>query len=178
MTLERMSELLDAYGARPERWPDAERDAGAALVAGSRETRARRDAAAALDTLLDRVADVPPSPALARRILAGAPRPTVVPLSRRRRVGVAAALGLAAAASLAVWLVRQAGAPRALDPAALAQLDDYETATDELLAVTDLDSEDALPAFGCDDPEVDCDAEAPPGRPSAAQPPALEETLA
>ena len=179
MTLDRLGALLDAYGARPERWPDGERDAARARVAGARDVRARRDAAAALDAVLDRAPAVAPSAALAGRILAGAPHPRVVSLPRRRRMPVVAALGLAAAASLAVWLVRRADAPRALDPAALAQLDDYETPTDALLAAIDLDGDDTLPVFGCDDPEVDCDdADAPPGRPSAAQPLARKETLA
>ena len=103
----------------------------------------------------------------------------MVALPRRRRVPVVAAFGLAAAASLAIWLVRRADVPPALDPAGLAQLDDYETPTDALLAATDLDGDDTLPVFGCDDPDVDCDdAEAPPGHPSAAQPRALEDTLA
>jgi hypothetical protein len=178
MTLDRLGDLLDTYGAQPERWPDAERAAAVALVAASHDARARRDAAAALDAMLDRAPVMTPSAALADRILAGAPRPRVLSLPRRR-MPVVAALGLAAAASLALWLVRGADVPRAFDPAALAQLDDYETPTDALLAASDLDSDDALPVFGCDDPDVDCDdADATPGRPSAAQPRALEETLA
>lgn len=179
MTLDRLDELLDAYGARPERWPDGERDAALALVAGVPAARARVDAAAALDAVLDRAPAVASSAALAGRILAGAPRPRVVALPRRRRMPIVAAIGLAAAASVAVWLVRRPDAPQALDPAAVAQLDDYETPTDALLAATDLDGDDTLPVFGCDDPEVDCDdAEASPARPSAGRPLGLEETLA
>jgi hypothetical protein len=180
MTLDRLGALLDACGARPERWPDAERPAALALLFASREARARRDAAAALDAMLDRASAFAPSPELADRILAGAPR-GVRPVSRphRRRVQVAAALGFAAAASLAVWLVRRSELPPTLDPAAVAQLDDYVTPTDALLAATDLDNDDALPVFGCDDPDVNCDdADIPPGRPSAAQPAGLEEILA
>jgi hypothetical protein len=180
MTLDRLGQLLDAYGARPERWPDAERAAALALLFASREARARRDAAAALDSMLDRVPVLAPSPELADRILAGAPR-GVRPTSRalRRRVSVAAALGFAAAASVAVWLVRRSEVPRTLDPAAVAQLDDYETPSDSLLASTDLDNEDALPVFGCDDPDVDCeDVGVPAGRPAAARPGGVEEILA
>jgi len=179
MPLARFEELLDAYGGRLERWPDVERDAALALLEGSDIARAKRDAAAELDVLLDRMPAVEPSPALAGRVLASAPRPRVVPLPLRRRIPAVAAIGLAAAATLAVWLVRRPDAPRVLDPAAVAQLDDYETPSDELLAATDLDGEDTLPAYGCDDPEVDCDgADSPAGRPSAARSPSLEEILA
>ncbi len=179
MTLHRLDELLECYGARPERWPDAERAAALALLLASRDARSRRDAAAALDAVLERAPAIEPSAGLAARILAGAPRTARMEAPRHWRVPVAAALGLAAAASLAVWLVRRVEVPRALDPAAVAQLDDYETPTDALLASTDLDNDDALPVFGCDDPDVDCDdADAQPGRPSAAQPRGLEEILA
>src|SRR5262245_47824403 len=65
MTLARFEELLDAYGGRPERWPDAERDAALALLERSDVARARRDAAGALDALLDRMPVVAPSAALA-----------------------------------------------------------------------------------------------------------------
>jgi len=180
MTLDRLGELFDAYGARPERWPSAERAAALALLFASREARARRDAAAALDTMLDRAPAPNPAPELADRILAGARR-GVRPVSRpqRRRLPVVAALGFAAAASIALWLVRRSEVPRPLDPAAVAQLDDYETPTDSLLASTDLDNDDALPVFGCDDPDVDCDdVDVPPGRPAAARPGGLEEILA
>src|SRR5262245_34864145 len=143
MTLERLTRLLDALGARPERWPDGERDAAAALLARSATARAHRDAAAALDRLLDEAPAVAPSTALAARVLGAAPRASVVvPMRGRRRTALVAALGLAAAASLAVWLVRRADAPRDLDPATMAQLDDYETPIDALLAASDADSDD------------------------------------
>ena len=53
LSLERAVALLDAYGALPERWPEAEREAMLALLAKSPELRAQRDAAAGLDSLLD-----------------------------------------------------------------------------------------------------------------------------
>jgi hypothetical protein len=178
MTLDRLDQLLDAYGARAERWPDAEREAALALLAASAAARARRDAAATLDAVLDRTPAAAPSRDLAHRILAGAPRPRVVALRRRPRAPVIAAIGLAAA-SLALWLVRRPATPRTLEPAALAQLEVYDTPSDALLAATELDNVDTLPVFGCDDPEVDCDeANVPAGRPSAARPRGLEEILA
>ena len=53
LSLERAIALLDAYGALPERWPEAEREAMLALLAKSPELRAQRDTAAGLDSLLD-----------------------------------------------------------------------------------------------------------------------------
>lgn len=59
LSLERATTLLDAYGALPERWPEADREAMVALLAKSPELRAQRDAAAGLDSLLD-LWDPPP----------------------------------------------------------------------------------------------------------------------
>lgn len=53
LSLERAAALLDAYGALPDRWPEAEREAMLALLAKSPELRAQRDAAAGLDSFLD-----------------------------------------------------------------------------------------------------------------------------
>ena len=79
---ERFAALIEAYGSRPNRWPEAERDAALALLASSSWARRLRDEAAALDALLDR-ATVPEvlgpemsamlSPGLADRIVATAP---------------------------------------------------------------------------------------------------------
>jgi hypothetical protein len=56
MKLDRFTELLDAYGAEPRRWPSGERGAAQALLDVSAEARARLAAAAALDALLDQAA--------------------------------------------------------------------------------------------------------------------------
>ena len=72
MNLARLTEVLDAFGADPRRWPDAERDAAAALLADSQDARDLRDDAAALDMLLDLSAAPAPSPELMADILAGA----------------------------------------------------------------------------------------------------------
>jgi hypothetical protein len=56
MKLDRFTELLDAYGAEPRRWPPAERAAAQAFLAVSAEARGRLAAAAALDALLDQAA--------------------------------------------------------------------------------------------------------------------------
>ena len=75
----------------------------------------------------------------------------------RLRARVAAAVGLAAAASLAIWLTQRPAARQTLRPAAVAQLGEYQTPTDALLSALDLDADDTMPELGCDDPEVDCD---------------------
>ena len=68
----RLAEILDAYGADPDRWPAGERDAAGALLAESTEAMALRDSAAALDTALSVVVAPAPSPELMAVILAAA----------------------------------------------------------------------------------------------------------
>lgn len=156
MTLERLATLLDAYGAHPERWPTAERDAALALLDRSPEARRLRDQAGALDALLDRAPGATPSPDLGRRVLAGAPRPAVVRRRPARSVRAGAAVALAAAASLVVWLGTRTATTPSLDPAAVAQLGDYDVPTDGLLSALGADAETG-PLLGCDDPDVGCD---------------------
>ena len=72
----RLAAILEAYGADPRRWPEAEQAAALALLSRSAEARALKDEAAALDTLLD-VPQAPiPSPELKAAILAAAERPS------------------------------------------------------------------------------------------------------
>ncbi len=117
VTVSRFGEILDAYGAEPQRWPVAEREAALALLARSAPARQQQASAAALDAFLDR-ADVPaPSADLKSRALAAGAantakagqahategRPKIV--SRRpwgQALGMAAPL--AAAAMLVLWL--------------------------------------------------------------------------
>jgi len=73
MTPQRFAQIVDAYGADPRRWPDAERAAAQAFAqAHPREAAAPLAAAAALDACL--AADVvePPGRALQRRIVVSA----------------------------------------------------------------------------------------------------------
>ncbi|MCZ6522557.1 MAG: hypothetical protein O7A68_01650 [Alphaproteobacteria bacterium] len=70
--LARLGRILEAYGADPEAWPAAERDAALALLARSAEARALRERAARLDRLLDRAPALEPSPELEARVLAAA----------------------------------------------------------------------------------------------------------
>jgi hypothetical protein len=170
MTIERFTELACAYGARPERWPDDERSAALALLEGSPDARARLAEASRLDALLDDVPAVPPSADLAARVLAGAPRRATVhrlPQARPapKRWLAPAALGMAAAAGLAIWLVRMPPVPTPLADDAMAQLGVFDVPTDDFLSALDLDLGDDTPPFGCDDPTVGCaDADAEPAR--------------
>ncbi|MCK4866992.1 MAG: hypothetical protein KAT39_02995 [Alphaproteobacteria bacterium] len=70
MNLARLAEILDAYGADARRWPASERVAAEALIAESTEAVALREAAAALDSLMDASVAPVPSPELMARVLA------------------------------------------------------------------------------------------------------------
>ncbi|MGD9979845.1 MAG: hypothetical protein AB7H66_15515 [Hyphomonadaceae bacterium] len=75
MDRERFEHLLDAYGADFRRWPAETRAAAAAYAAQNADAAAPIAEARALDERLDAVRAAPaPSPALAARILAQAPR--------------------------------------------------------------------------------------------------------
>lgn len=73
MNLARLRELLDAYGDRPQRWPEAERAAALQLLANSAEACALREQAAWLDASLDRFEVAPTSPQLRAAILRSYP---------------------------------------------------------------------------------------------------------
>jgi ferric-dicitrate binding protein FerR (iron transport regulator) len=66
--------LVAAYGSKPTNWPTAERAAAEALLARSPEARAALAEAEPLDTLLDAVPAVAPSPALRAAVVAGMPQ--------------------------------------------------------------------------------------------------------
>lgn len=75
MNLTRFAELLDAYGADPRRWPDAERSSAQALLLASPEALGMQQRAALLDDALDQYAPTPPAPALRQALLAAAVLP-------------------------------------------------------------------------------------------------------
>lgn len=76
MTLERFEELAEAYGGDTARWPAADREAAAALMAAQPEiARAALARADALDAVLDAWRPAPVSADLLERVLAQAPRP-------------------------------------------------------------------------------------------------------
>jgi hypothetical protein len=84
MTLARLAELLDAYGARPESWPSAERNAAQLLLRESADAQRLVADAAELDGVLNdyEVAEEV-SPALRARVL----EVPIVTARKRRRFG-------------------------------------------------------------------------------------------
>ena len=180
--LDRLRAIFDAYGGDPRRWPDAERDVALTMLARSADARRLHEEAMRLDEALDLLPAAAPSPGLEDRIVAAAlldggagrqpaqVRP-ITDARRARRAGgrlrtglLAAALPMAAAAALALWLGngRSVGTPAAPANVAsteikLADLGSYEVPGDELLAVSVLDDAyDAEPLNGCSDGELGC----------------------
>ena len=80
ITLERLAEIVGAYGASPSRWPGDERAAAEALLAASAEAHALVADAARFDALLDMAPVEAPSEALVARLMAARPR-AVPPVS-------------------------------------------------------------------------------------------------
>jgi hypothetical protein len=74
MNIERLTAILDAYGADPLHWPEGERLAAQAFVARDRAAQVLVAEAEALDNLLDCAPSAMPSAALVERVLARAPR--------------------------------------------------------------------------------------------------------
>jgi hypothetical protein len=105
MTAQRFAQIVDAYGADPQRWPDAERAAAQAFArAHPDQTRAQLAAAAALDACLGADVVDPAGRALQRRIIASAHVPGLArpPLTRPARWWIpGAALAGAGAAGIA-----------------------------------------------------------------------------
>ena len=71
MTPERLTQLINAYGSDPRRWPEAERRAAEVLLLRSPDARKVQTAARALDDLLDTVTLAPAGGALRQRIQDG-----------------------------------------------------------------------------------------------------------
>lgn len=83
MTPQRFAQIVNAYGADPRRWPEAERGSACAFAAAYPElAQPRLEAAAALDACLAADTIEPASRTLQRRIVESA----LVP-GRRRTVG-------------------------------------------------------------------------------------------
>jgi hypothetical protein len=106
LDLERFRALVAAYGARPERFPDGEREAALTLLATSEEARDLARAEAALDSVFLQAPAGELSPGLARR-LAEVPIRHARPERRPRLVALWTALGWSAAAAFGVlWGAR------------------------------------------------------------------------
>ena len=91
MTNERFFQILEAYGADPARWPEAERDAAQAWADAHPDAVAKAlKAEMALDAMLGK-AEAMPSELLERRIMKRFPAPAAAP---RWRIPAAAAAAL------------------------------------------------------------------------------------
>lgn len=125
MNNERFAQLLASYGGRPGQWPQGERDAALAWLAGNAEAARQQREARELDDLLDAHELPGPDANLTRRVNLGfQPRVRRSPL---REWWFGLALGSAAAAGVAFGaLVPQA--PPQGDAEALAWADLQATA--------------------------------------------------
>jgi hypothetical protein len=153
LTLEGLERLLDAYGGAPERWPDTEREAAQRLIEQSDAARARWEEAAGLDRLLDTVPVEPPSLALAARVLAAAPRRRPARVWRR---ALAAAVPLAAAAAVTVWVAIKHEPARQMPSAPVVAMGEYTRPTDVLLGLYGIDVYGTVPSIGCSDSDLGC----------------------
>lgn len=107
--LERFEQIIDAYGAEPARWPEAERLQAEALLADNAEARAMVRRAEEIDAWLNAASSHAPSDLLARRVLKAAPG------ARGGGVfGWASATGWAAAAAAGLVLGLSVGQQMAL----------------------------------------------------------------
>ena len=188
MSLERLRALLDAYGANPDRWPPEEREAGRALLAQSPEARRRRDASAQLDAILDLAPTPEASPTLIESIVAAVPQrggaeiattglhPRRLASSRTSRGAtqrsrawryVGAALPLAAAAALVLWLLAGPSRNPERTNVTIAELGTYNAPTDVLLTAPGVDALDNVPSFGCTGSGLGCLDRAPLSNQSA-----------
>lgn len=156
MTQERLRNVLDAYGANPDRWPAEERDAALALVARSAEARTLYTEAARLDELLDRLPLQMPSVDLTHRVLADMPSPRrSVYRGAARRRGISAGALLAVAAVLLLVLMPMR-APRSAPPLQVTYEGEYAMPMDVLLEPPGVDVSYSEPAVGCAEGELGC----------------------
>lgn len=140
LSIERFSELLDAYGADLARWPTAASLSAAQLLVDSDMARQRLQQARDFDTALQLPPPAAPSPWLRQRILARAGsicgqrakaygwRELVAELGGWRLAGpsLAAALSLGVALGLGLGLNELEIEQQPADLVALLQLDDEE----------------------------------------------------
>jgi hypothetical protein len=86
MNSERLRALIEAYGAWPDRWPEAERDEAIVALAGLPEADADLRSAQALDAALDAWRLDPPAEAFRRDIEARAMAQRPMPARRAPRL--------------------------------------------------------------------------------------------
>jgi hypothetical protein len=126
MNADRFRQILDAYGADPRRWPQAERADARDFLAANAEARVWLAEADGLDGRLDGWAPLQVSPALRARVLGAAPRPRAPPLFGPWIAGLAATLAAACAAGVVfgVYLAQPALKSAREDAAIMAAMKD------------------------------------------------------
>jgi len=140
MTRERFKMLVEAYGADPRRWPEAEREAALRFVESDVEAQRILEEVRALDRIIDFADTAPVTPELRARILSAiAPRSQAARTSARLRAWAPQTPQWIPLAAFAASLLLGLGAG-ALIPS-LAGLDEPQGEA-ALLALGDLD--DAL----------------------------------
>ena len=93
MDNDRFNAILEAYGADPARWPDAERERATAFLQADSGAKAAFDHAAELDAMIAPAAIAPvASDMLTARLLRSVPRPEI--FGDWKHVAAAAALAL------------------------------------------------------------------------------------
>lgn len=126
MTAERLAEILAAYGAHPERWPEAEREAALRLLATDDGAARLARAAAALDARLGRYVVPAVDSAMIGRAIAAIPARGVRSILGKWWVG--AAFAGAGAAGMAVGVLAfTLAAPPLTDRQFIAWADDPPT---------------------------------------------------
>jgi len=133
MTPERFEILAEAFGGDVARWPEAEREAAAELMAAqparTRTVLARADE---LDVALSAYPSPMAARGLAERIAAGAPKPRAGRLWGGWLLPTGMAAGLAAACAAGVVLgARVGGLPSDTDSVVTAVSDDFGLYLDE-----------------------------------------------
>jgi hypothetical protein len=107
MTIERFKVLVEAYGANPARWPEAERALAEAFANATPEAQRILSEASALDRLLDAASTAPVTRDLETRVLGsfGAPKtrrwlPEVMPWTQAAALAASLVLGMLAGSAL------------------------------------------------------------------------------
>jgi hypothetical protein len=153
IAMDRLREILDAYGASAEKWPAEERAPMLALLNSSARARALRDSACGVDRLLDTLTAPKPSEALAARINAMHPAAPRLRADNRRswRSPVPRAVALAASVLIGVFIGFGVGN---YDPDPVAERQTVQT----------------LPSAETAVPQAEASVQGPPAPPSIAAP--------
>lgn len=126
MNRERFEQVLAAYGADPQRWPEGERGALEAYAAANADAAALLVEAREIDALLDVTREpLAPNPQLASRILNAAPRKAARTLSfdTRARWALAACALLGVVAGFGGGRLAPSASTEDTEAMALAALD-------------------------------------------------------